>query len=183
MSRWPAFLWAGLEVKRLNGRLTLEQETLAHQRGIAIVRSDEEALEVIEDVTEGRGRHRGAAVPMTDRICVRCQVELRVKENGMWLVAMAAFGPVAAYRADLWNCPVCDQETIIGSASSPGRRCGSGCEEQFLRNLQGRGERIVPYWLNERERRQCLELWPAWGEIAPRTTIDVEAKEADGNPL
>lgn len=46
--KWPANLWAGIEVKGRTTEISPEQQNLASQNAITIVRSPEEALHVVK---------------------------------------------------------------------------------------------------------------------------------------
>ena len=56
---------------------------------------------------------------MSGKVCVKCQVELRPKTNGIAAVEMASFGPYKIWMADVWRCPVCGWEGILGFSSEP----------------------------------------------------------------
>jgi len=47
-------------------------------------------------------------------VCVKCQVELTPEKNGVGLLDMASFGPYKIWEADLWKCPVCNYEIVVG---------------------------------------------------------------------
>ena len=53
------------------------------------------------------------------KVCVRCQVELRPKKNGVGAIMMASFGPYQLYDADLWACPICGVELLLGFGARP----------------------------------------------------------------
>lgn len=90
------------------------------------------------------------------RVCVSCEVEMRPKQNGVVLVEAAVFGFLALYSADVWHCPVCEHEAIIGVADTPlyGHWEGNIVEE--IRRREKRGERIIVCWANQKEKDQFL---------------------------
>jgi len=47
-------------------------------------------------------------------VCVKCQVEMTPEKNGVGLLDMASFGPYQLWDADLWKCPACDYEIVVG---------------------------------------------------------------------
>jgi hypothetical protein len=52
-------------------------------------------------------------------VCVRCQIEMRVHQNGVVAVVMADYGPMEIRRADCWRCPRCGVKALIGFAANP----------------------------------------------------------------
>lgn len=50
------------------------------------------------------------------KFCAACEIELRVKENGVLAVSMGDQGPLECYQADLWECPECGVELVWISA-------------------------------------------------------------------
>lgn len=53
------------------------------------------------------------------RVCVKCQCFLSCKKNSVTVVEMASFGPAALWRADMWECPQCGYQTIVGFGVGP----------------------------------------------------------------
>ena len=52
---------------------------------------------------------------MPQPICVMCQVEYRPEKNGVIAEEMATgIGSYKLWYADLWKCPVCDHQIIVG---------------------------------------------------------------------
>lgn len=64
-------------------------------------------------------------------ICVKCQVEMRPKENGVGAVEMVGADPYRLWDADLWACPACGVQAILGFGRLPVR-------EQFHPDLAAR---------------------------------------------
>ena len=79
------------------------------------------------------------------KICVKCQVELRPKKNGIDAVEMGTAGPLTVTCADLWYCPSCGYELIIGFAKKP---FSQHFEEGFKEPPDS-----IRFWLNEREKQ------------------------------
>lgn len=58
-------------------------------------------------------------------VCVKCQCELRPKENGVGLLDMFRPSdetepqPYQIWDADLWSCPKCGYELITGFGQGP----------------------------------------------------------------
>ncbi len=48
-------------------------------------------------------------------VCVKCRVDMRPEMNGVGLLDMAAFGPYKVWDADLWKCPECGVEVVVGA--------------------------------------------------------------------
>ena len=91
------------------------------------------------------------------KICVRCEVEMRVKTNGVLLVEAATYGFVTARDADLWHCPVCDFEIVSGAA--PKERYGNWYVDDMVAQVkkhEAAGQRVVLCWLNDREKQKFL---------------------------
>jgi len=89
------------------------------------------------------------------RICAKCEVEFRPKKNGVHLVEMATFGPVAIWQADLWACPECDAEIVVGLGDRPWIRHYEPGFALKMALCHSRG-RVIPAWLNQREREEAL---------------------------
>jgi ribosomal protein L37AE/L43A len=51
-------------------------------------------------------------------ICVKCQLQMRVKKNGFPLVAMAGRDAYQLWSSDLWECPSCGA-SIANPATTP----------------------------------------------------------------
>ncbi len=47
-------------------------------------------------------------------VCRKCEVELKPEKNGVWLEDLASFGSYKLWQADLWKCPICGIEIVIG---------------------------------------------------------------------
>ena len=58
---------------------------------------------------------------MPKMICVKCEVELTCKQNGVG--ALYTFlpdeRPCSIYDADLWSCPICGLEIVSGFGAEP----------------------------------------------------------------
>lgn len=52
-------------------------------------------------------------------VCVACRLEMRPEKNGIAVLDTAAFGPYQLWDADLWKCPECSMEIILGFGSRP----------------------------------------------------------------
>ena len=49
-------------------------------------------------------------------VCAKCEVEMRPEKNGVGVLDMAEFGPYKIWDADLYKCPKCGYEVIVGFA-------------------------------------------------------------------
>lgn len=47
-------------------------------------------------------------------VCVKCQCEMRPKQNDVGVLTMAGDQPYQLWSADLWACPGCEVEIISG---------------------------------------------------------------------
>lgn len=96
---------------------------------------------------------------MSDKICVSCQIEMRVKKNGVDLVSMDCQGfPIEIFSADLWHCPSCETELILGTGRKPNVIGRDACEEYLLTNgLIGDEKHVFSFWLNQKEKEQAQE--------------------------
>ena len=47
-------------------------------------------------------------------VCVKCQTEMRPENNGVGLLDMANYSPSQIWAADLYKCPSCRQEIVVG---------------------------------------------------------------------
>ena len=47
-------------------------------------------------------------------VCVKCQTEMRPETNGVGLLDMASYGPYKVWDADLYKCPTCSYEIVVG---------------------------------------------------------------------
>ena len=92
------------------------------------------------------------AVDRFTKVCVKCQVEMRVKQNGVVLVEAATWGMLTLRQADLWHCPACGFEAVLGCADRSFYQCGEGDIEVEIKRLEARGERVIVCWLNAAER-------------------------------
>jgi len=54
-------------------------------------------------------------------VCVKCEVELRPEKNGVKLVDLFQHNtqPYQVWDADLWKCPICGVEIIVGFGMQP----------------------------------------------------------------
>ena len=91
------------------------------------------------------------------KVCAKCCVELRPEENGVTAVEMASFGPVAVYMADLWKCPGCGAETILGFGAKPIVQHFEPAFEDTLAKLR-QNTRTFEFWLNIHEKATVGEL-------------------------
>lgn len=65
-------------------------------------------------------------------VCVKCQTELKPKQNGVAVVEMAGSNPYRLWRADLLACPGCSFEIVTQFAM----RHIANYEPDFARQLE-----------------------------------------------
>lgn len=109
------------------------------------------------------------------RVCVACEVEMKPKQNGVVLVEAATFGFLSLHMADVWHCPACGHEAIIGVADDAlfGHWEGGIVEE--IRRREKRGERVVVCWLNQKEKEAFLA---AGKRLEEKAALEAAMKEA-----
>ena len=58
---------------------------------------------------------------MPKPICVKCEVEFKVEENGINVVEMFQKNKeiYRIWSADKWKCPLCDTEIVFGFGVTP----------------------------------------------------------------
>ena len=84
-------------------------------------------------------------------ICVKCELEMRPKKNGITVEEMAA--AVGSYRlvmADLWACPQCSFEVVTGRAINP---LAEHFEDRYRAEL-AMHEDLIRAWPNQHERER-----------------------------
>lgn len=65
--------------------------------------------------------------------CVKCKKQMRCEKGGVFVIEMADFGPYKIWRADVWVCPDCRQETICGFGVAP---LAEHYEDRFAKILE-----------------------------------------------
>jgi hypothetical protein len=76
-------------------------------------------------------------------VCVNCQTELRPKQNGVYVIEMASFGPSKFWHADLWACPGCGFEIVGGFASQPIAEHYQPQFDEHIARARKHGERVI----------------------------------------
>lgn len=97
------------------------------------------------------------SINRSTKTCVACEVELRVKQNGVALVELTTTGADAIHEADLWHCPVCGYEVIAGVGEQPTYAHWDGNVIDEVKRRESCGQRVVRCWLNEREKQAFLD--------------------------
>lgn len=92
--------------------------------------------------------------------CVECNVELRVKENGVLAVSMDNQDfPCEIYIADMWQCPNCLRRSILGIGVRPivvgVEECKKRLEENAARD---KPETVTRVWLNYKEKFEAERI-------------------------
>lgn len=52
-------------------------------------------------------------------VCVKCSKDMYPKKNGVGVLDYAAYGPYQVWDADLWACPQCEIEIVVGFGQNP----------------------------------------------------------------
>ena len=82
---------------------------------------------------------------MPKSVCVNCKVELKPEENGV-IVAEMMRENTAIYKlweADLWKCPECGIEVVLGFGSMPFMEHYEGDINAKLEEMKEAGRRII----------------------------------------
>lgn len=56
---------------------------------------------------------------MPKLVCVNCETELKVLDNGILVIETASFGVYKVWSADTWKCPGCGFEVVAGFGQIP----------------------------------------------------------------
>lgn len=89
---------------------------------------------------------------MLGKICIKCSIELRCQHNGAVAVAMGVNGPQEMYSADIFACPECGHQTIIGCGQRPLARHFDLDFQQRLEAHRKAGDPIIEFWVNRNEK-------------------------------
>lgn len=70
---------------------------------------------------------------MPNPVCVKCQLEMRPKLNGVGLLELATPNrPYQIWSSDLFKCPRCNYEILIGYAEVPTHHS----DERFMKQIE-----------------------------------------------
>jgi len=72
-------------------------------------------------------------------ICAGCGAEMRCKKNGHVVITLAEGRPVALTDGDLYECPKCGTQVVIGLASKPYATLSVGCFDAWVEDVRNRG--------------------------------------------
>lgn len=101
------------------------------------------------------------------KVCVRCQVELRPKKNGVGGLLMSANGPHQIYDADLWVCPTCGIEVLLGFGRHPLR---ADHQPDFHEAIESYPQ-VMRFWSSTEEKDQAnqrpADLNPSPASVIP----------------
>ena len=89
-------------------------------------------------------------------VCVKCQVELTPEKNGVGLLDMASFGPYKIREADLWKCPSCDYEIVIGFGQEA---IAEHYQEEFQTHMDWYQDksRLITSWENPKTKAEAQQ--------------------------
>lgn len=82
---------------------------------------------------------------MPKSVCVNCEVELKPEHNGV-IVAEMMRENTAIYKlweADLWKCPECGLEIVLGFGAMPFMEHYEGDINAKLEEIKESGKRII----------------------------------------
>lgn len=93
------------------------------------------------------------------KTCCTCCIELRVKTNDVIAVSRDIKNdPLEIYSADLWYCPSCGTESLLGFGNQPNHIGVVECEAQLISNAdQENPQPVFDCWLNQRERIEARQ--------------------------
>lgn len=94
---------------------------------------------------------------MIEKVCAKCHIELRPKRTDVFAIEMATWGPMMAYSADLWHCPSCGVEVVLGFAKEPTKVHWEDGFEDWLAEIKAMHVPVIEFWLNEKERQTHAE--------------------------
>ena len=101
---------------------------------------------------------------ISGKICVKCCVELRPAKNGATILERLPDSKIAAvWLGDIWECPDCKQQTVIGIGKGPVlSRFQFTNEDDWLTALRERCSEEPPAervscWHNASDRNKALE--------------------------
>ncbi len=105
-------------------------------------------------------------------ICVACRIEMSPEHNGQLAVLQCVGVPELDYqvwRSDLWKCPMCGHEVIMGFGDKPTHEFGLVDNLQaHIKELEQRDGAAIRYCSSLRERVEILRL-SGVGEGIPQT--------------
>lgn len=82
---------------------------------------------------------------MPKSVCVNCEVELKPEHNGV-IVAEMMQNNTKIYKlwgADLWKCPECGLEVVLGFAQRPFAEHYEGNCDILIETLKKSGKKII----------------------------------------
>lgn len=92
---------------------------------------------------------------MTEKVCVKCSIELRCKENSVAAITVNDHGQdLELWDADLWECPECGWQGVLGFGSVP-------LSEHFRADFASTVAKYptkIRFWLNRREKAAAQAL-------------------------
>ena len=77
-------------------------------------------------------------------VCATCQMEMKPELNGVGVLDMADFGPYALWEADLWKCPSCGLEILVGFGRLP-----------IVHHYDASFSALLNLWTEKRKVYQC----------------------------
>ena len=95
-------------------------------------------LQALKETLGSLIKYKGYHCP----VCAACQTEMHPERNGVGVVDYADYGPVNLWEADLWECPKCHIQIVVGFGDYP---ISSHIEDDFdkIMELYGRESIII----------------------------------------
>lgn len=89
-------------------------------------------------------------------VCIQCQVELTPEKNGIGLLDMADFGPYKIWDTDLWKCPSCGYEIVVGFGQM---EIAEHYQDNFQAQVDGYQNRgkLIRSWQNPKAKAEFLK--------------------------
>ena len=76
------------------------------------------------------------------RVCVKCEMEYKVKKMGISVIEMASFGAYKIWGADLFECPKCHNQIVAGFSEKAAEHFEKGFQE-YLEQVTENGNFIL----------------------------------------
>ena len=80
-------------------------------------------------------------------VCVKCNTEFLPEKNGVVVVDTASFGDYEAWAADMYECPVCHAQIVVGFSYQAYKE---HFEEGFMEHVKAMEEKKLVIRNNQR---------------------------------
>jgi hypothetical protein len=82
-------------------------------------------------------------------VCRKCEREFRPEKNDVSVEDLASFGSYKVWSADLWKCPGCGVEIVLGFGSQPMYLHFQEDYDKKVKDLKALQEE--KYWIKSKE--------------------------------